>query len=486
MVSLFSSKVSSVVAAMTGLAHSTERADWNQKWQDLSDLLNGEHHAATHRWAIASHPKRSSEWNKSSGQGYRYFRLVGMVAERLAATFNRPPEVYLHRGDWEPLPESDPQARQWAVDAEDLQLPMLLQTLERRLFVLKQVAVMPVIVHGRMRWRMYGPQDINVVPDPDDPADLRFARVIEVQVQRHTSEGSVRPHSNVWTYDPETEAWGYRFVDGAGDYAAHGFFADGGNQYGQHPLVLWRYRLPLEGDVFCPPDEELLHAQLGVNIALTDLNYGLKFQVHPQMVEYGKAVSGAEGVYGPDVSRQYNDKQTEGLEFKTPDLNVAEYRETIEWWLRMYAVSEGLPPDTFSPNSSTRNLGAKQHEALELHMRRESHRPALVSNLQRTFELHKAIGNYWADNGVTRARYDADLQLGVRLKPIPQVTDRATGVQADQAEQAELLTSRIEREMAASGCSRAEAAALIRQRQRDEQAIGGVDDRTQDQARQEV
>jgi hypothetical protein len=465
MVSLFGSHVPSVVAAMIGQAHQAERSDWNQKWQDLSDLLNGEHHDATHRWAIASHPKRSTEWNKASGQGYRYFRLVGMVAERLAATFNRPPEIYLHRGDFKPIPSDDPQAQQWKLDASDLQLPILLQTLERRLFVLKQVAVMPVVVHGRMRWRMYGPQNLSVIPDPDDAADLRFARAIEIQVQRHTGEGTVRPHSNVWTYDPETERWGYEFVDGAGDRAPHGFFADGVNQYGQHPLVLWRYRLPVEGDVFVPPDEELLHAQLGVNIALTDLHYGLKFQVHPQQIEFGKAVGGAEGVYGPDVVRQYNDKATEGIEFKTPDLNISEYRETIEWGLRMYAVSQGLPPDTFSPNSSTRNLGAKQHEALELHMRRESLRPSLVEYLQQTFALHKAIGNYWAENGVTRVRYDSDLQLGVRLKPIPQVTDRATGVQADQAEQAEGLTSRIEREMAASGCSRDEAAAIIEQRQ---------------------
>ncbi|MBT9557893.1 MAG: hypothetical protein IV100_17790 [Myxococcales bacterium] len=466
-ISLLGRAVTTMVQMLGGMPDAAAPAEleaWRIAWRDLQSLYDNEHLEVTHRWAQQSHPLRSAEWYRGGGQGYRFFALTSMVCNRLGATFNRPPELYLHRGDHQPLDPQEPEARQWQLDQDDMQLPMVLQSIERRLHALKQLAVMPAMVRGRMRWRVYGPHELEVVCDEEDPADLRHAPAVAIEVRRRTTSSS-QSYFNVWTYDEQRNLWGYRFVDIDGRGARTDFFADGRNMYARHPVVMWRSKLPNEGETFAAPDEVLLHNQLGCNIALTDLNFGLKYQVHPQLIEFGKTIEHTGDVYGPNTVKRYNDKNSEGLEYKTPALNLAEYRETIEWWTRMYTVSEGLPPDTFSANSSTRNLGAKQHESLELQVRREAQRPLLEGALRETFEVHKVVSNYWADQGVGgRTRYGDDIQLGVRLKPIPQVTDRATSVQADAAETAEGLNSVVEREMEASGSSRQQAEATIRLR----------------------
>lgn len=463
--SLFASSAPSTVIASAKQANAAEWLKWCTQWRQLDDLLHGEHLEVTKSWAAVSHPNRSIEWGKANGQGYRFIDLVAMIADRLAVTFALPPETYLHRGDGTALPETDPQVRQWRADEKHLKLSELLQDLESRLVVLRQLAVSPSWINGKISWKVYAPYELAVEPDPADPSELTLARTVALEVRDYgAGGGTAYPSWLKWTYNGT--AWGYEWVDNGGQprkTSGPTLFADGVNGYGRHPVVLWRYRQPRNGDVFVAPDEPLLHIAVGVNIAITDLFWGLKYQVHPQGVEYGKSKDSSP-LFGPDTVRRYNSKSEEGFEFVTPDLNVAEYRESIEWALRMHTVALGLPPDTFSPNSSTRNLGAKQEEAHQLHIRRRKKQPTLVDYLQQTFDAHRAVGNYWADKGEPREKFDDDLQLGVYLMPVPQVTDRAQGVQATQSEQAENLTSPVEREMLASGSTREAAAARIEQR----------------------
>jgi len=184
---------------------------------------------------------------------------------------------------------------------------------------------------------------------------------------------------------------------------------------------------------------------------------------------------------GPGFEEAFQDRQTGGLEFVTPSLNTDEMRRNIDSTLQKLAVMHGLPPDTFSTDSTVRNLGAMQEVKAELERIRNKRRPVVARLLAAQFEAHRAVGNAWAgiadmlaDHGfdtVRRYRYDPDVELRMEFIERVGVEDRQASAQARQLEIDALLTSEVEEEMARSGGTREEATAVV-ERRRAERAGG--------------
>lgn len=465
---------SDLVASNRALLDDSEWKAWCEQWRALHELYQQQHLEHTQLLARKTHPETSKEWDEGEGAGYRFFPLVRMVATRRGVAFRRPPETYLHYGDFKPLPDSDPQVQQWRRDEADIRLAETLKAVEHQTLVMGQTVVQPSWHRGRMRWTKHPPYDVRVLQDETAAMDIDRALAVQLRLRRRKRLVVAEPDRWLsWERTPVVggpDTWQVVIRDDLQVASKAGLFDDEVNAYGRHPIVLWQFEEPDVGDLWVPPDEVLLRLQLAINVDLTDLTDGLKYVRHPLAIEntINRPRDDAPSVRGASRLRSYIDEKST-LRFETPSLNVETDRATIEWQLQMYAVSLGFPPDTFAVNSSTRNLGAKQHESLELQIQRESIQGTIKRLITDTFDVHRVVANYWAARGPANGRtlYDPRVQLGVNLAEVPMITDRAQEEQARASEAARFLDSVVEQEMRDNSISRAEATARIAQRRRD-------------------
>ena len=441
------------------------------RWQGLAELLEDQHQRQTLASARYTHAEASKTWSEGDGAGFLYVPIVRMYAERLSVAFDQTPATYLRRaGTTDRLPESDPQVRQWRRDARAVKFGAVMQRTEEMATALQQSVVSPTWTGGDIRWRVYGPHEIAVLKDESDPDTFESARAVAIQI-RTPSGGSAACDWLVWTH--EGDAWAVGLYDAGGRLKSRPLFQGGVNGYGRHPLALWQWRRPPSGEVFVEPDEALLQLARRVNVHFTDLGHGMTHQVHAQPVVWGNPEGIQDGavITGPDVMVKFVGRRESGdYEFRTPTLNVAELRATLNYWLTTFAVTRGLPPDTFLQDSSTRNLGAKQEEAAELNRLRIRRYPIIVDAMAETWAAHKAVCNYWARHGADRVEYGDDVELEIELRPIARVEDRQAKAQADEIAIARGETSTVAIVQQETGVTREEAIAAVARNLADEQA----------------
>jgi len=441
------------------------------QWRGLHELLQERHREQTWKSARFTHPEAAKTWIEGNGAGFLYFPVVRMYAERLSVAFDQSPATYLRRtGTTERLPETDPQVQQWRQDVRDIKFSQTMQQVEEMATALGQASVSPTWVGDRIRWRVYAPYELAVVRGVNDPDSFEAAQAIAIQI-RTVVGGLERSDWLVWTYDGKT--WGSALYDHGGNLKGSPLFQGGINGYGRHPVVNWQWRQPPGGEVFVEPDEALLQLARKVNVHMTDMSHGMTYQVHPQPVVWGNPEGIQDGavVTGPDVMVKFTGRRESGdFEFRTPTLNISELRATINYWLTTFAVTRGLPPDVFQPDSSTRNLGAKIQETAELDRIRKRRYPVIMDAMRETFDVHKAVGNYWARNGAKRIEYGPDIELEVELQPIARVEDRQAKAQADEMAIARGETSTPAIIQQGTGVTREEAIAVVARNLADEQA----------------
>ena len=483
---LWNSTAEEVVRRVLGGAVANDWSSKCDKWKALHDFLQDKHKDRTYESAKYSHPKVSERWNEGDGSGFLYLPLVRMYAERLSVAFDQPPTTHLRRrGSTERLDEKDPQVQQWRKDERDVQFAATMQQCEEMTTALGQSAIYVSWKGDRIRWKVYAPYELKVVKDTVDPDDFDRAAAIGLEI-RTPDRGLELRQWLVWhriQTSPVDVEWGHGLYDEGGRLLGYPLFkgpADGSRPglsgYGRHPIILWQWRQPPNGELFNEPDEALLQLQRKVNVHLTDSSQGLVNQVHAQPLLWGNPLGVQEGTlaFGPDVPLQFpgNQPGRDGdLQYRTPQLNIGELLNTIDRWLMNFAVTRGLPPDTFLGNSSTRNLGAKQQETAELDRLRKKRYPIIVDTMRRQFETHKAVGNYWAQFPVAkRIAYDEDVELEVELQPIARVEDRQSKAQADELAIARGQTSTVQLVQQETGVTRAEAQAAVARNLADEGA----------------
>lgn len=456
-------------------------ARWRTDWEALDRYLSDDHTADTLDAARRAYKLSSVQWSEESA--WVYLPLVQMFADRLSVTFDLAPSTYLvRRGSKDPLPETDPQVQQWRADEETLNLPVVMQDLERRTTALRSVACHVTWMRDHVEWQLYAPSDVITLPSSALPGDIQQARAVGFRVrQGQTYDGTPRP--DVWLChtlerDATSTRRGLWLVDDAGRRLSPALMTDGSSPYQTLPVVVWSWDAPRRGSIWPPPPASLLAAQRQVNLSETDLHHGLKFSAHPARIRFGQSIAPAGGkastvAVGPGFEDHFQDAQTGDLQFRTPTLNTPEQRNAIESLLKKLAVMHGLPPDTFSP-SAVRTMGALQEMRAELERIRDRRRPVVQRLLAATFAAHRDVANAWADWAaalrdrgiatVDRIRYDGDVELRMEFVERRGVEDRQAAAQALPMELEAGLTSDVEQEMAQSGGTRLEAEATLRRR----------------------
>lgn len=466
-----------VLRAVTGpRLDSTSTDRWY--WSMLRDFLSGVH--LQHLMAVAAiaYPERSGQWAAGGGHAYRTVRLVEMLADRLCVAFHRPPRTWLHLGDDVPLSRDDPQwgaqVRQWERDWEDGRLDETLRAVERTERIQRNAVVVPTWISDgdvqRIDWQVLDPHQVRVVQSDTSPSDLSLARAVSLELRLVSDVLGIGQETRLstWTRDVGTGGQvvcGHWTHDEAGVLRGDQLWDDGLNRYGLIPAVLWQSLRPATGSLWLPPDEDLIRAQLALDLGITDLCYGLRFQAHPQPTVYGQVLQRGGPVFGPDALLQLEEGGR--FEYVSVPLVVSEVIKALEWLLRVQAVTRSLPADILTPTAA-RNLAALQEQRHDLEIQREATLPAYRRALLRTWHVHRTIGDYWAGvAGVRRVRYGPDLHIGFEFAELPRVTDRWQEAQSRQLDVAAGRDSVVEQIMRDEDVTRLEA-----ERRRDERLAG--------------
>ncbi|MAG66644.1 MAG: hypothetical protein CMK74_12355 [Pseudomonadales bacterium] len=454
------SKVKSVVVDALQRAQMWQSLQDRQRWQALHAMYDGKHEALVRAHIAFTHPERAEEWNEGDASGHRYLDLVRMLVDRLGVVFHRPPETFLHLGDGKPLPEDDARVQQWRKDETAIDVGRVLQRIDAWTVLFGQCIPRVAWVHDRPRWVVHAPYEVFVDQDPAEPEEIDFARHVSVEIRQPVDSIGKQLPSLYLTYryaPEEAEPWQVWFHDEDGRRHANKLFGNNVNEYGLHPLVVFRgANYPAPGTFWTPPNAAWFRHQLAVNLQLMDLDFGLRYQVHPQGVLRGHPDE-EKPTLGPSRLLKFPGRGShEGLEYVSADLKVDELLEAINAELRLAAVAEGLPPDTFEANSSTRNMGAKQVEQHALKLRRERVMPAYKRDLAKLFDITRAVCDHWAPTS-NRIVYGDDVQLGVNLAPIPEAHDRFQDMQANETAIRLGLTGPVDLLMRSEGITRREA-----------------------------
>jgi hypothetical protein len=444
--------------------------------QTLHSFLDGEHRQALEARLAILYPKTSAEvWNIQEA-GHRYFPLIPMYADRLSTQMAiKPPETWLEDPDTgERLPEDDPRSIQWRADQTAMQWHQTLATIERWINSGMNQALTHVCMRkGSIRWEPTTSYQVSVNQDHDEPSRLEGARHITIALpQRSDSAEAYNEETLYLTYErieskddrgriTGTE-WHMWLHDAAGGLRQSPTFDDSVNQYGLHPVTVWRHVDPAPGCFWVPANKGWIHQQLSADIKLCDLDH-LRHQVHS--VAVAKGMGGAKlPPTGPDAVIESTEPDF-SFSYETPDPRLELLIEGFNFDLRASAVAESLPADTWEANSSTRNLGAKQLEQHALMMRRRRVLPYYGDALSQTFAAHKAVGDHWAAR-LNRTTF-GDVTLGYEFAPIPMVQDEGRHILVVEKGIALGLTSSIREVMDTRGLTRSESIAFIEQNRED-------------------
>ena len=439
---------------------------WRRQWQDLHALYDGEFRSIIADRIKVTHPERSEEWLKSDS-GLRYVNLVRAWVERLGIIFHSAPETYLSRNG-EPLPEDDPQQQQWRKDCKEIEIHQTLTQIEAWTNLMGQAVVQPSWVKGsQMRWLVHAPYEVTIEQDPELPDEIEGAYVsVAVRQPLDTIGAAQQPIHVTWRKDDDQwRMWVHR----GETLLENSLFPDNVSRYSRsgsgHPFVMFRKEKPASGLFWAPPDEALLSMAISACVKQMDVDWLLKYQIHAQGVLTGQTLDNAP-VLGPSRLLEFPDRDG-SLEYVSPSPNMAEFRESWAFELRLAAVAAGMSPSTFEPNSSTRNLGAMQLENYQLKIKRQRVIPAYQAALSKLWESHRMVSNYWAQQTGTRKTYDDDIELVVNIAPIPEVFDRFQDTQATIQELNNSMTSPVEVVMRREGVGREEAKRRVGLRTKD-------------------
>jgi len=446
---------------------------WRKQWGQLHAMYDGEFEAIIKERLALTHPERAKELSHS----LRFVDIVRAWVERLSVIFHRPAETFLHTGDGVPLDEDHPAVKQWRKDSKQIRLHETLSQIEHWTNLLGNAFVQVAFVKGsELRWMVHSPREIWVDQDPQLPDEIEDA-FITCSIRKPLDTIGAHSTGSFITWTKESGQWMCWVHDGHGKQMVNTLFADNVSQYGGHPFVVFRRERPSPGSFYVPPSESLLELAISSCLKIIDSDWINRFQCHSQAVIVGH-MSDEFPTIGPSRVLHFPDRDA-SFSYVSPGsaTGLAELRESFNFDLRLAAVAAGMAPDTFEPQSSTRNLASKQLENYQLTLKREKAIPAYMNTVGELWRVHKRVADYWASVTGDRVAY-GDLQLGMNLAPIPTVQDRFQSVQANIQELNAGLTSPVELVSKQEGCTRQEALRRVAQRQKDYEDIksaSGVD-----------
>jgi hypothetical protein len=289
---------------------------------------------------------------------------------------------------------------------------------------------------NRVELDVITPDNVEVYPDRDFPADLDKARMIRHRLPSLLD--CAEPYAErwlVWERVPGAtsalDQWGVYVVDNGWQIQDNPFFPDNVNPYKQFPYVVFNGE-EQQDRIFQQIDDTLLTAQVGIDILAT--------WFHDQMPDSLNVFKTADG-NPKDLPRGRNFginlEPQDDYSYHEMPMDAASMKTYLEMFLKAHAALHGLTPDVFSLESEafTQALTglAAQTDRWDVQEVREDREPYWEYKLDLRRGKVVAIHNHHAKES---QRINPDLRLEVEwaqpsapVDPQSQAQTRATNIE---------------------------------------------------------
>jgi len=172
------------------------------------------------------------------------------------------------------------------------------------------------------------------------------------------------------------------------------------NPLGRIPLVMLRGSEPAPGEWFAPVPQDLLYAQLALDLTYTDIQHIASLQGYGQPVITGVgAAAASELKLGPEsVVGLPDSDMTFSFEHGNPPLGS--YQEAADSYLRSVLAFTGVNPDVFLKTSGAVSSTAKRMDMHERDIERNRHIRMFERAEQEIWDLTRGWINELRGNGV--------------------------------------------------------------------------------------
>jgi len=219
------------------------------------------------------------------------------------------------------------------------------------------------------------------VPYSDDVRDLEAAWV-QLPIAKDPATGIVT--HGVAKITPETATW----EEGPAGMVGQPLWGDSPvNPLGRIPVVMMRGSEPAPGEWFAPAPQDLLYAQLALDMTYTDIQHIASLQGYGQPVITGiGAAAATELKLGPESVIGLPDSDM-SFEFRHGNPPLQEYQQAADSYLRSVLAFTGVNPDVFLKSSGAISSVAKRMDMHEREIERNRHSKMFARAEQQAWDL---------------------------------------------------------------------------------------------------
>lgn len=338
---------------------------------------------------------------------YEYVNITEMIINELASIY-----VEESRRKLENSTKQDDDI--FAEIIETSEIDSVLKTVNQYTKLSKTVAVRPVFRYGKMQYDIYTPNIFDIIQDPlnptkaeaiiyttptndTDPTIPNFfgnTRTSETYFDVMNSTGQLyfywdsKSHI-VFTYDIKKQQLITKVMEQEKNQGNV-------NPYGEIPFVFFRDRMPVD-EFFIEGGDDLINANLMLNVKLTELNYLTKMQSFSQPVAKG-APAGLSFNADPStlITLPADDENRKGIDFKfvSPDAKIEAMHSDIENRLRRIAIRYKLPAESFSVSGNKSSGFSIEMQNVQLSRAIKGDKPLYRSYEKQLFEMTKKVWNH--------------------------------------------------------------------------------------------
>jgi len=225
------------------------------------------------------------------------------------------------------------------------------------------------------------------VPYGDDVEDLEAAWV-QLPIAKDPASGIVT--HGIAKITKDTAVW----EDGPKGMIGQPLWGDSPvNPLGRVPVVMLRGSEPSPGEWFAPVPQDLLYAQLALDLTYTDIGHIASLQGYGQPVITGVGAAAAtELKLGPESVIGLPDPEM-SFDFRHGNPPLAEYQQAADQYLRSVLAFVGVNPDVFLKTSGAISSVAKRMDMHERDIERARHAKMFEKAEQQAWDLIRLWSN---------------------------------------------------------------------------------------------
>lgn len=346
-------------------------------------------------------------------------QLLRRVIDRLAVIYDRPPVRWLANNAGVRLQDSNPEHKAMVAALDRAQYNLAWRQVDRLRTLLRQefIRFYPSPSRQSVVPRVFAPFNVMRHVSSTAPDDVDQDEALALRISK-------RGESEVWEYwrkerGPDESFWSVCYVDEAGGFAdEQPFSLEEATEAG---LLLVRgqsfdgFRSPYPeipvlqvfddyagGQAWLPPRMSRTGWVEAINAISNDLWNLIFYESHSIKLLKSDDPNAMPTEVGPNTLVRVSADANEDFQIVGQQPNMQESREILEYFVRLWTLSEDLPASEFDRNKQVVTGAARRVESAPLLARREAQVPLAETDERLAYQRFRSVHNYHRSEGWVR------------------------------------------------------------------------------------